>query len=80
MARNTRTAESLAPLLGRDLLLRYTSSSGFFEDADWLFSRRGVDLDVQRTDRERMSTTRVRPPGPRIDRDRMRAQVQDPHS
>ena len=49
-ARNTRSAESLAPLLGRDLLLRYTSSSGFFEDADWLDLRRGVDRDVQRAD------------------------------
>jgi phage baseplate assembly protein W len=51
MARSTRTAESLAPLLGRDLLLRYNSSSGFFEDAD-LVERRisGSDRDLQRAD------------------------------
>ena len=40
MPRPTRTADTLAPLLGRDLLLRYTSSSGFFEDADLLDQRR----------------------------------------
>lgn len=50
MPRNTRTAETLAPLLGRDLLLRYTSSSGFFEDADLLDVRRGIDRDVQLAD------------------------------
>jgi phage baseplate assembly protein W len=51
MARSTRTAESLAPLLGRDLLLRYNSSTGFFEDAD-LVERRssGSDRDLQRAD------------------------------
>jgi phage baseplate assembly protein W len=51
MARSTRTAESLAPLLGRDLLLRYNSSSGFFEDVD-LVERRisGSDRDLQRAD------------------------------
>lgn len=50
MARTTRTAESLTPLLGRDLLLRYTSSSGMFEDADLLALRSGVERDVQRAD------------------------------
>jgi phage baseplate assembly protein W len=51
MARSTRTAETLAPLLGRDLLLRYNSSSGFFEDADWVERRsRGSDRDLQRAD------------------------------
>jgi phage baseplate assembly protein W len=50
MPRNTRTAETLAPLLGRDLLLRYTSSSGFFEDADLLDLKRGQDRDVQLAD------------------------------
>ncbi len=50
MARPLRNAQTLAPLLGRDLLLRYTSSSGFFEDADLLDQRRGVDRDVQLAD------------------------------
>jgi len=50
MPRPTRTAETLAPLLGRDLLLRYTSSSGFFEDADLIDQRKGVDRDVQLAD------------------------------
>lgn len=50
MPRPTRTADTLAPLLGRDLLLRYTSSSGFFEDADLLDQRRGVERDLQRAD------------------------------
>ena len=48
--RNARSADTLAPLLGRDLLLRYTSSSGFFEDADLLDQRRGIDRDVQLAD------------------------------
>ena len=30
----TRTAQSLAPVLGRDLLLDYIQGGGFFEDAD----------------------------------------------
>ena len=50
MPRSTRNADTLAPLLGRDLLLRYTSSSGFFEDADLLDQRRGIDRDVQLAD------------------------------
>lgn len=49
-ARNARTATTLAPLLGRDLLLRYTSSSGFFEDADLLAQRSGTLLDIERAD------------------------------
>ena len=50
MPRSTRNADTLAPFLGRDLLLRYTSSSGFFEDADLLDQRRGIDRDVQLAD------------------------------
>ena len=51
MPRPTRNAETLAPLLGRDLLLRYTSSSGFFEDADLLDERRrGAERDLQLAD------------------------------
>jgi len=50
MPRPARTAESLAPLLGRDLLLRYTSSSGFFEDADLFDARVGFARDVQLAD------------------------------
>lgn len=50
MARSPRTAQSLAPLLGRDLLLRYQSSSGFFEDADLTDRRAGVERDVQLAD------------------------------
>ena len=34
MNRPTRTAESLAPMLGRDLRLEYGLRGGFFEDAD----------------------------------------------
>ena len=50
MPRSTRNADTLAPFLGRDLLLRYTSSSGFFEDADLLDQRRGIDRDAQLAD------------------------------
>jgi phage baseplate assembly protein W len=50
MATRNRNAQTLAPLLGRDLLLRYTSSSGFFEDADLLDRARGVDRDLERAD------------------------------
>jgi phage baseplate assembly protein W len=41
-----RTAESLAPLLGRDLLLDYLQGGGFFEDADLALAAtaRGRDL------------------------------------
>lgn len=50
MPRATRTAQSLAPLLGRDLLLRYAASSGFFEDADLVDQRTGIERDLQRAD------------------------------
>jgi len=50
MARAARTAQSLAPLLGRDLLLRYDAGSGFFEDADLLDRRAGVERDLQLAD------------------------------
>ena len=50
MPRSTRNADTLAPFLGRDLLLRYTSSSGFFEDADLLDQRSGIDRDAQLAD------------------------------
>lgn len=41
-----RTAESLAPFLGRDLLLDYLQGGGFFEDADLSSAKtpRGRDL------------------------------------
>jgi phage baseplate assembly protein W len=50
MARPARTAESLAPLLGRDLLLRY-AERGLWEDAD-LFDVRSRDAlrDIERAD------------------------------
>ena len=50
MPRETRTAESLAPVLGRDLLLDYRSSSGFFEDADLDTVRRGGVRDLALAD------------------------------
>lgn len=50
MARTTRTAESLAPLLGRDLALDYASGGGHFEDADLAVLRRNGDRDLQRRD------------------------------
>ncbi|MEJ8849526.1 GPW/gp25 family protein [Variovorax rhizosphaerae] len=50
MARTTRTAETLRPLLGRDLLLRYAASSGFFEDADLVARRAGVERDIDLAD------------------------------
>jgi phage baseplate assembly protein W len=36
----TRTLETIAPLLGRDLRLDYAQSAGFFEDADLASGRR----------------------------------------
>ncbi|MFM2055981.1 MAG: hypothetical protein RLY71_366 [Pseudomonadota bacterium] len=39
--RPTRTAETLAPFLGRDLLLGYALGMGFFEDADLVTARSG---------------------------------------
>ena len=50
MARPTRTAQSLAPLLGRDLLLRYTERT-LWEDAD-IFDIRSRDAlrDIERAD------------------------------
>ncbi|CAD5366030.1 Phage baseplate assembly protein W [Rubrivivax sp. A210] len=50
MAREIRTAESLAPVLGRDLLLDYRSSSGFWEDADLDTVRRGGVRDIALAD------------------------------
>ena len=50
MARPTRTAETLRPLLGRDLLLRFDAGSGFFEDADLVDRRVGVEHDVDLAD------------------------------
>ncbi|MBL8350739.1 MAG: GPW/gp25 family protein [Burkholderiaceae bacterium] len=50
MTREIRTAASLAPVLGRDLLLDYRSSSGFFEDADLDTVRRGGARDLALAD------------------------------
>jgi phage baseplate assembly protein W len=50
MARPVRNAETLRPVLGRDLLLRYDAGSGFFEDADLVEQRQGVELDLDRAD------------------------------
>lgn len=50
MARPVRNAESLAPVLGRDLLLDYRSSSGHFEDADLETQRRGGVRDIALAD------------------------------
>ena len=50
MPRETRTAQSLAPVLGRDLLLDYRSSSGFFEDADLDTVRRSGVRDLALAD------------------------------
>lgn len=50
MARDVRNAETLKPLLGRDLLLRYGAGSGLFEDADVVERRNGLDLDLDRAD------------------------------
>ena len=50
MARPIRNAQSLAPLLGRDLLLRYAEPT-LWEDADLLDTRsRGSDRDIERAD------------------------------
>jgi phage baseplate assembly protein W len=43
-----RTAETLAPFLGRDLLLDYTSGGGFFEDADLATVRTRVSARNER--------------------------------
>jgi phage baseplate assembly protein W len=46
-----RTAETLAPYLGRDLRLDYALGMGFFEDADLSTGRSGgVERDVQLAD------------------------------
>jgi phage baseplate assembly protein W len=45
-----RTADTLKPLLGRDLLLRYDAGSGFFEDADLVERRVGSELDLDLAD------------------------------
>ena len=50
MAQERRTAQTLAPVLGRDLLLRYRSSSGFFEDADLDSLRHGGVRDLALAD------------------------------
>jgi phage baseplate assembly protein W len=48
-----RTAQTLAPFLGRDLALHYAAGGGFFEDADLLERRSGssgTDRDVALAD------------------------------
>jgi len=45
-----RTVDTLKPLLGRDLLLRYDAGSGFFEDADIVERRVGGELDLDLAD------------------------------
>lgn len=47
-----RTADTLAPYLGRDLALHYAAGGGFFEDADLLERRsgNGSDLDLALAD------------------------------
>lgn len=50
MARPVRNALSLAPVLGRDLLLDYRASSGFFEDADFDTVRNGGVRDLAMAD------------------------------
>ena len=53
MARPVRNAQTLAPVLGRDLLLDYLSSSGMFEDADLATARSrpgATEHDLSRAD------------------------------
>ena len=53
MAPPRRTLETLAPFMGRDLMLEYALRQGYFEDADLLSARtpgRGVARDVALTD------------------------------
>lgn len=45
-----RTAQTLAPFLGRDLALHYAAGGGFFEDADLLEQRNGAHLDLALAD------------------------------
>ena len=51
--RTVRNAQTLAPVLGRDLLLDYLSSSGMFEDADLATARSrpgATERDLSRAD------------------------------
>ena len=53
MAPPRRTLETLAPFMGRDLMLEYALRQGYFEDADLRSERapgRGVARDVALTD------------------------------
>lgn len=50
MARTLRNAQTLAPALGRDLLLHWRSSSGMFEDADLDTLRRAGARDLALAD------------------------------
>ena len=53
MAPPRRTLETLAPFMGRDLMLEYALRQGYFEDADLHAARvpgRGVARDVALTD------------------------------